>query len=454
MKRILLLLIALLSINALQAQWRELHTGVTEDLYDVFCIDENTAFVCGDNGVILKTEDGGETWVEKNRSEGVWLYDILFLGDVGYAHAGWYVLKTTDGGETWQSLNTNSKNQLFEPKSDYDKEVPSIDLFMIDTDTLYLFAGSLGKSEDSGESWFYPGGADAPFAGFTPYTSKIYFQDNVGYVLSSHHSTSDGICITVWKTIDYGNTWDVVYEITEMEYSPWGFAVHFIDKDNMKIFPCYMPMGRNYPITDFYAIVTNDGFETYSIEPVENNGYYGSITGSKFTDSNNGCYIAYQEWYGSDCKGCGRHIDEQNFACITKDGGQTWQFCYDGIDGGKSLYGIDGIDTTFYIAAQGGYVYRTGTPETIYEWINEPESIDENEEVLTISPNPFSDMIRIDGKISGKVTLLDVTGKVLYENFVCDNTHVINTVKYPSGIYTLKVMDVTGKDNIKKIVKK
>ena len=252
MKKILFILLALLGINALQAQWRELHTGVTEDLYDVFCISADTAFVCGENGVILKTEDGGETWVEKNRTEGLWLHDIRFLGNVGYANADGYFLKTTDGGETWLPLLSDIDKHLPEAKSDYDELIPSYDLFLVDTDTLYAYYGCLDKSQDSGTSWEF---VDCFILAFNLNTSKIYFEDNVGYIISCND-----VEITAWKSVDYGNTWEIVWQYSDEDGfgGPWGFAVHFIDKDNVKIFPCYVPMGKNYPITDFYAIISRD----------------------------------------------------------------------------------------------------------------------------------------------------------------------------------------------------
>ena len=58
------ILLTLFQTSLSAQQWKELHTGVTEDLYDVCCIDTSTTFVCGQNGVILKTTDGGESWVK------------------------------------------------------------------------------------------------------------------------------------------------------------------------------------------------------------------------------------------------------------------------------------------------------------------------------------------------------------------------------------------------------
>ena len=448
MKRLFILIsFAFISASPVQAQWHEYYTGVTEDLYDIFCIDENTAFVCGENGVILKTGDGGETWVEKNRTEGVWLYDIRFIGNVGYA-SGKEILKTTDGGESWQKIWPESD----EPEGMLRDHffVQSEDLFLVDTDTLYRYYGCIEKSVDSGVNWdglecFIPFGGE---------TSKMFFEDNVGYVATSTNGT-----IAVYKSTDYGQTWEMVWGKSDLEDFPWGFAVHFIDRDNMKIFPSTMlenNKDKAYDMVNFTMITTNDGFETVNIETVENNGYFGNIVGSKFTDANTGCYIAYEEdWFG--CKGCEDkyYIEEQNFACITKDGGLTWQFCYDGIDGQKSLYGIDGIDTIFYITAAGGYVYRTGAPETIYEWYDEIgyQSIDEKDNPIYVTPNPFSDRIKINGEISSTITLVDVTGNVLYEKQVRANKHEINTSQYPSGFYTLRVCDKDGKEIVKKMVK-
>ena len=114
-----MILVALLAlaVGTMKAQqWKELHTGVTEDLYDVCCIDTNTVFVCGQNGVILKTTDGGESWEEKYRQPGFQMTKICFVNpQVGYVFCDsnistyshtWSLLKTEDGGETWQRTGT------------------------------------------------------------------------------------------------------------------------------------------------------------------------------------------------------------------------------------------------------------------------------------------------------------------------------------------------------------
>ncbi len=359
MKRLFILLaFAFLSTGALQAQWHEIQTGIHDDLYGVYCINADTAFVCGDNGVILKTEDGGETWVEKNRTNGIWFNDIHFAGNIGYA-SGNQLFKTTDAGETWQVI-WPSQNITNNQKSNSD--VNKSDFFLIGTDTLYWYKDCIMKSShDAGLTWNEANGVFADME-----TCKTFFEDNVGYIV-----VSSQMSIAVSKSTDYGQTWGLVFEKNFYNRYPWGFAVQFIDKDNVRIIPStpHDLSNKADEVDDFVMFVTNDGFETFSMQTVENNGYYGVITDSEFSDANNGCYIAYQKWYdNSQCSKCAKSIDLQSFACVTKDGGQTWQFAYDGIDGAKKLYGIDGSDTTFYVTSQNGYVYRTGIPDTIYEW--------------------------------------------------------------------------------------
>jgi len=74
-------------------------------LWDIHRVDDDTVWTVGDNGFILRSTDGGQTWVNKSKPE---FEEVDFRG--GYfedAHSGWVVGKggrvlfTTDGGTTW-----------------------------------------------------------------------------------------------------------------------------------------------------------------------------------------------------------------------------------------------------------------------------------------------------------------------------------------------------------------
>ena len=59
---LLLLLAAGMAKAQRPYQFDMIQTGVNEDLYNICCIDANTVFACGENGVILKSTYGGGNW--------------------------------------------------------------------------------------------------------------------------------------------------------------------------------------------------------------------------------------------------------------------------------------------------------------------------------------------------------------------------------------------------------
>jgi len=73
------------------------------DLRALSIVDANTAFVAGDVGTVLKTTDGGHTWIplllgSPATFRGVWFTDAnrgILVGDAGA------VVRTVDGGATW-----------------------------------------------------------------------------------------------------------------------------------------------------------------------------------------------------------------------------------------------------------------------------------------------------------------------------------------------------------------
>ena len=165
MKKLSIILAAMLVCGVMQAQlvegWQEMPTGVTENLFGVACLDKNEVVACGENGKILKTVDGGETWTVKFEKEGYDMIHVAFAdAQVGYAcgdscwwnsdnHKG-VIVKTTDGGETWQELPNTEFVHLQWP--DW---IRSSDFCVVDEDTYYLFTRDavLWRTTDGGQSF-------------------------------------------------------------------------------------------------------------------------------------------------------------------------------------------------------------------------------------------------------------------------------------------------------------
>lgn len=54
------MVLTIISSN-IHSQWYLQYSGTSENLSDVFFIDENTGWACGWNGIIIKTTNGGFT---------------------------------------------------------------------------------------------------------------------------------------------------------------------------------------------------------------------------------------------------------------------------------------------------------------------------------------------------------------------------------------------------------
>jgi len=336
--------------------WLEIPTGATENLYGVACLNGLEVVACGENGKILKTTNGGDSWTVKFEKEGYDMVHVAFADEqVGYAcgdscywdvyHHKGIIVKTTDGGETWQELPNTNFVYLEHP----DFQLTN-DLFVVDAETFYLLTADnlLWKTTDGGQSLFCS-------ASFEPLGRivhcELYFKDEIGYLVAIN---SD--CVTpgihIYKTTDSGQNWGEVYF---NEYIDHTVATHFFDENHVELF-------GNFNLYQYNLMVTEDGFETVSYlhvaTPIMTAYGFGNVSHSKFTSDTYGCVLMGMTLN----KG-----SNETEPFILKDGWEHCEYvhvgipyCYnDGVTHCRDLYDIDGIDTTFFIAAENGYVYKT-----------------------------------------------------------------------------------------------
>lgn len=94
--------------------WITLRDNKNNDLHTIDFVDENVGYCAGDNGMILKTNDGGENWqlvdagVFRNLRS-IWFFDENTGFVAGYNGA---LFRTSDGAESWQQIKTNSNDHL------------------------------------------------------------------------------------------------------------------------------------------------------------------------------------------------------------------------------------------------------------------------------------------------------------------------------------------------------
>ena len=428
MKKLSIILAAMFICGVMQAQlvegWREIPTGVNENLFGVACLDKNEVIACGENGKILKTVDGGETWTVRFEKEGYDMIHVAFANaQVGYAcgdscwwnednHKG-VIVKTTDGGETWQELPNTEFVHL-----EWPDWIRPNDLCVVDEETYYLFTKDavLWRTTDGGQSF-----TSTPFEFGMVKHCELFFEGETGYLV-----VIDG-GIHIHKTTDLGQTWNEVADIAYFDYS---VVTHFFDKNHVEMFGYFGEGTHN-------LLVTEDGFETVSYLSVECPiiDYYGmgNVSHSKYTSDTYGCIlIGMTLMKGS--------TDTNPY--IMKDGWEHCEWVKQGIpdceNNGmvqcRDLYAVDGVDTTFYIAAENGFVYKSAMIPV--------SGIEESVSQINVYPNPALEMVHIEGVEVAEVMVYNALGQVVK---TVRGTNEIDLSGLVEGVYLVRIRDKEGR---------
>ena len=153
----------------------------SEPLYSVRFPDLNTGYAAGAYGTILKTIDGGSTWITLSSGTLKMLYSVYFtdantgyiVGDVGT------ILTTTDGGLSWTTCVSGNSNLL-------------TSVWATDANTAYAVGqdGTILKTINGGTNWF------ELYSGTHNNLNSVCFTDfNTGYVVGEGGTilaTTDG----------------------------------------------------------------------------------------------------------------------------------------------------------------------------------------------------------------------------------------------------------------------
>ncbi len=113
MKNLFTIILMLVAVS-INAQWVQQYTGVNSVLRDMEFINSTTGWVCGDNGVILKTTNGGVNWIQQpTEAVGKYLLGIHPVNENVVYCAGYFetILKTTNGGTNWVTIRNGPIGQ-------------------------------------------------------------------------------------------------------------------------------------------------------------------------------------------------------------------------------------------------------------------------------------------------------------------------------------------------------
>lgn len=377
--------------------WIPLESGSSMTLNSVFFLDKNTGWVVGDQGLILKTLDGGNSWSSQESGTQNDLSSVNFVND----STGWAVghdiyqrdgtvLKTINGGETWSTQLTGISAGLYSAQ------------FIDDSTGWTVGFGDILKTGDGGNNWEGIGSIDWFF-------SVHFVNADTGWVV--------GHLGKIYKTTNGGTSW--VDQSVSSSYSlKSGF---FIDSKTGWI------VGDPFddsPLAKSTSSIlkTSDGGDTWNGQSAI--GYF--LESVFFVDSNTG-------WAAG--------VD--GVILNTQDGGENWSIQTSGTtELLASLYFVD--DTTGWVVGAGGTILKTSTGGAIVTSLHEPKPVPEVFWLGQNYPNPFNPSTTITYSISKphfvELRIYDLLGKeiqTLINQYQPADTYskMFDATELPSGVY-------------------
>jgi photosystem II stability/assembly factor-like uncharacterized protein len=124
--------------------WSRATISQKVELYHLNFINSSTGWIVGDKGMILMTYNGGLTWIKQKSGTDKALYNVDFRNEnEGYAvgEKG-TILRTEDGGQIWESVKTNFPSTFMR-----------IDFADEKNGWIVGYNGTILRSSDKGLTW-------------------------------------------------------------------------------------------------------------------------------------------------------------------------------------------------------------------------------------------------------------------------------------------------------------
>ena len=441
MKKILIIITLLLITSNLFCQWDLINRFATFNFYDVHFLNKDTGFVVGDtifweDGVILKTVDGGENWDTTILNSTIW--SIYFINnDTGFAGSDHrYFYKTTDCGNTWDEIDISSSNlPVYFFQSMYFRN--NLRGFMTS-----ITSGRAAETFDGGLNWqrLY---ADYPANPATPIEIRLgklsFPTDSIGYVGCKY------------KSIDGGENWKYVYDSIvspnpmNCNYGANSIA-EYLTNDYGMIGGQFITGIVGWQWAKGHIHVTHDGGSNYVMKKFD---YIKKIKDIIILNENESYAVG---WVNYDSN---QEPPYTSPFLKSIDGGNTWYYQDFDIDTTQYPNIIHPLLTAIscptdklgFAVGYGGVIYKTtdggGALIPIIPYTNIQEENNKLESL--IYPNPTSDILNI--KYSGVIIqnfslkIYNTQGKLVQTGGanIFDNYLQINVSSLPSGIYFIKM---------------
>jgi len=392
--------------------WMVYQTFINTTFHDITFADVNTGWAVGNTGVIVKTTNGGNSWVQQNSGTTTNLFSVSFLnentgwvagGDVNlftFSHV--FVLGTTNGGSSWDTLFNNHLLNTHLQKVYLQN---SMGYILGKGGNGGTTEGFLLKTTNFGMNW-----TSSPSPDYKNYFDIVFKNNNMGWLLTKYSNDTGGDTASVFRSSNGGVTWSKMYTRNFLNI----YDVHYFDNENIL---CY---GQSFfpAAPGRFILRSSNGGQNWD-------STYGPVTGnyweSDFIDFNTGWAVGTSGIYK------------------TTNGGANFELQLNNPTHSIHFYN----SLTGWVGGNNGIIYKTISGGVT--GINPISSFIPNKpDLFQNYPNPFnpSTLIKFDIVRKGnvKVFIYDNTGRLI-ENIINQSlspgTYGIqwNAGSYPSGVY-------------------
>ncbi|MBK9109457.1 MAG: T9SS type A sorting domain-containing protein [Saprospiraceae bacterium] len=190
--------------------WKTLTTNVTEQIWGIYFIDAKIGYAVGSNGLIMRTNNAGNDWEIRPSGTNHLFYKVTVTSSgVCFASGSNILLRSEDGGDSWQAVDFFP----FEPPADWIRSIQ-----FVNDQTGYACAdiGRIYKTNDGGKTWYR-----LPSITQEPLFELHFLDENFGMVC--------GFNGTILKTENGGMSWTPMTSPLGNEHL---YSIDLIDKDN------------------------------------------------------------------------------------------------------------------------------------------------------------------------------------------------------------------------------
>jgi len=194
--------------------WFQQQSNTNVDLNKIYFLNQDTGWVVGNSGKILKTTNGGIEWISQQSNLIYPIRSVYFLNqNTGYAVGGKYeyvdfcyvdIIKTTNGGSNW----TISYSQI-----EFDNSASDVTFINASTGFVTCFGGNESESEglifkttNSGVNWIRS-------EYNTSFISINFTNENTGFIISNYYHDVLGDSLIIKKSNNSGNNWNSVFSM-------------------------------------------------------------------------------------------------------------------------------------------------------------------------------------------------------------------------------------------------